>query len=48
VILKHIIRYSVEAPPDYLKKKDLKTFGLSHEDTQDKNYWRLRIKEATG
>lgn len=28
-----------------LQKKCVKSFVLSHEDTQDKNEWILRIKE---
>ena len=34
--------------PVYFKKKSVKSFNHSHEDAQDKNDWRLRIKGATG
>jgi len=27
---------------------DMKSFGLSHEDAQDKDDWRVRINVATG
>jgi len=30
------------------KMKDIKSFGLSLEDIQDKDVWRLRLKGATG
>ena len=35
--------------PGYFRKNGtgMKSFHLSFEDTQDKNDWRLRIKEAT-
>jgi len=31
-------------PPACFKKKGVKSFGLSREDAQEKNDWRLRIK----
>ena len=33
--------------PQYFKKKCVKSFDLSDEETSNKNEWRLRIKEAT-
>jgi len=29
-------------------KDDMKSFGLSHKEVQDKDDWRVRIKVATG